>query len=207
MSLRAIWTSATVEYFPDATCRGGDEIAAYFGATMAVLHPQPLTQETWKTRQNEYIEIITRWANRARQLGVDEHAVIKTLVMQDQDAKPLIVLMHGDRQVSTKNLARQIGAKAVERRQHSGIETVNDVSPDAKKKVRYFTKQILDNLDQAQKDHPDQILRAIGYFKNPELLANMADADKTGRGGSVTLGDMIQEKLARRGRRDGGTED
>ena len=41
-----------------------------------------------------------------------------------------------------------------------------------------FTKKILDNLDQAQKDHPDQILRAIGYFKNPELLANMADADK-----------------------------
>ncbi|MCB0930357.1 MAG: MMPL family transporter, partial [Mycobacterium sp.] len=41
-----------------------------------------------------------------------------------------------------------------------------------------FSKKILDNLDQAQKDHPDEILRAIGYFKNPELLANMADADK-----------------------------
>ncbi|ACB34850.1 ybaK/ebsC protein [Leptothrix cholodnii SP-6] len=53
-------------------------------------------------------------AESARQLGVDEHAVVKTLVMQDQDAKPLIVLMHGDRQVSTKNLARQIGAKKVE---------------------------------------------------------------------------------------------
>ncbi len=53
-------------------------------------------------------------AESARQLGVDEHQVIKTLVMQDQDAKPLIVLMHGDRQVSTKNLARQIGAKKVE---------------------------------------------------------------------------------------------
>ena len=50
----------------------------------------------------------------SRQLGVDEHAVVKTLVMQDQDAKPLIVLMHGDRQVSLKNLARQIGAKKVE---------------------------------------------------------------------------------------------
>lgn len=53
-------------------------------------------------------------AESARQLGVDEHQVVKTLVMQDQDAKPLIVLMHGDRQVSTKNLARQIGAKKVE---------------------------------------------------------------------------------------------
>ena len=50
----------------------------------------------------------------ARQLGLDEHAVVKTLVMQDQDAKPLIVLMHGDCKVSTKNLARQIGAKSVE---------------------------------------------------------------------------------------------
>ena len=53
-------------------------------------------------------------AESARQLGLDEHMVVKTLVMQDQDAKPLIVLMHGDRKVSTKNLARQIGAKSVE---------------------------------------------------------------------------------------------
>jgi Cys-tRNA(Pro) deacylase len=53
-------------------------------------------------------------AESARQLGVDEHAVVKTLVMQDQDAKPLVVLMHGDRQVSLKNLARAIGAKKVE---------------------------------------------------------------------------------------------
>jgi Cys-tRNA(Pro) deacylase len=49
----------------------------------------------------------------ARELGVDEHAVIKTLVMQDDRKQPLIVLMHGDREVSTKNLARQIGAKSV----------------------------------------------------------------------------------------------
>jgi len=53
-------------------------------------------------------------AESARQLGVAEHSVVKTLVMQDQDAKPLIVLMHGDRQVSLKNLARQLGAKKVE---------------------------------------------------------------------------------------------
>ncbi len=53
-------------------------------------------------------------AESARQLGVDEHSVVKTLVMQDDKAQPLIVLMHGDRQVSTKNLAREIGAKAVE---------------------------------------------------------------------------------------------
>jgi Cys-tRNA(Pro) deacylase len=53
-------------------------------------------------------------AESARQLGVDEHAVVKTLVMQDERARPLVVLMHGDRQVSTKNLARQIGCKSVE---------------------------------------------------------------------------------------------
>jgi len=53
-------------------------------------------------------------AESARQLGLDEHQVVKTLVMQDQDARPLIVLMHGDCKVSTKNLARQIGAKSVE---------------------------------------------------------------------------------------------
>ena len=49
----------------------------------------------------------------ARELGVDEHAVVKTLVMEDDGKKPLIVLMHGDREVSTKELARQIGARAV----------------------------------------------------------------------------------------------
>ena len=50
----------------------------------------------------------------AEVLGFDPFMVVKTLVMQDQDAKPLLVLMHGNRKVSTKNLARQIGAKSVE---------------------------------------------------------------------------------------------
>jgi Cys-tRNA(Pro) deacylase len=53
-------------------------------------------------------------AESAQQLGVDEHAVIKTLVMQDERAQPLVVLMHGDKQVSTKNLARNLGLKSVE---------------------------------------------------------------------------------------------
>ena len=52
-------------------------------------------------------------AESSRQLGVDEHSVVKTLVVQDQDGKPLIILMHGDREVSLKNLARQITAKRV----------------------------------------------------------------------------------------------
>ena len=87
----------------------------------------------------------------ARQLGLDEHAVVKTLVMQDQDAKPLIVLMHGDCKVSTKNLARQIGAKSVEpckpdvANRHSGY-LVGGTSPFGTKKKMpvYLEKTILD---------------------------------------------------------------
>ena len=73
-------------------------------------------------------------AESAKQLGVDEHAVVKTLVMQDEKREPLIVLMHGDRQVSTKNLARAIGAKSVEpctpevAQRHSGYQ-VGGTSP------------------------------------------------------------------------------
>jgi Cys-tRNA(Pro) deacylase len=79
-------------------------------------------------------------AESARQLGVDEHAVVKTLVMQDERAQPLIVLMHGDRQVSTKNLARAIGAKAVEpcrpdvAQRHSGY-LVGGTSPFGTRKA------------------------------------------------------------------------
>jgi Cys-tRNA(Pro) deacylase len=53
-------------------------------------------------------------AESARQLGLPEHEVVKTLVMRDERGEPLVVLMHGDRQVSTKSLARQVGAKSVE---------------------------------------------------------------------------------------------
>ena len=76
----------------------------------------------------------------ARQLGVPEHEVVKTLVMQDERAQPLIVLMHGDKQVSTKNLARQIGAKSVEpckpevAQRHSGY-MVGGTSPFGTKKA------------------------------------------------------------------------
>jgi len=87
----------------------------------------------------------------ARQLGLDEHTVVKTLVMQDQDAKPLIVLMHGDCTVSTKNLARQIGAKSVEpckpevANRHSGYQ-VGGTSPFGTRKALpvYIEQSILD---------------------------------------------------------------
>lgn len=52
-------------------------------------------------------------AHSAKEMGVDEHAVIKTLIMETEARKPLVVLMHGDRQVSTKNLARHLGAKSI----------------------------------------------------------------------------------------------
>jgi Cys-tRNA(Pro) deacylase len=76
----------------------------------------------------------------ARELGVDEHCVVKTLVMQDEAAKPLIVLMHGDRKVSTKNLARQTGRKSIEpckpevANRHSGY-MVGGTSPFGTKKA------------------------------------------------------------------------
>ncbi len=70
----------------------------------------------------------------ARELGVDEHLVIKTLVMQDDQARPLLVLMHGDLQASTRELARQIGARQVvpcsprDAQRHTGYQ-VGGISP------------------------------------------------------------------------------
>jgi Cys-tRNA(Pro) deacylase len=82
---------------------------------------------------------------------VDEHAVIKTLVMQDDRKQPLIVLMHGDAEVSTKNLARQIGARSVEpcepdaAERHTGHQ-VGGTSPfgTRKKLPVYVERSILD---------------------------------------------------------------
>ena len=79
-------------------------------------------------------------AESAKQLGVDEHAVVKTLVMQDEKAQPLIVLMHGNCTVSTKNLAREMSVKSVESckpevaQRHSGY-LVGGTSPFGLKKA------------------------------------------------------------------------
>jgi Cys-tRNA(Pro) deacylase len=76
----------------------------------------------------------------ARELGVDEHAVIKTLVMEDDARRPLVVLMHGDREVSTKGLARVIGVKTVSNctpevaNRHSGYQ-VGGTSPFGTRRV------------------------------------------------------------------------
>ncbi|WP_091992990.1 Cys-tRNA(Pro) deacylase [Paraburkholderia lycopersici] len=93
-------------------------------------------------------------AESARQLGVDEHRVVKTLVMEDEHARPLIVLMHGDRKVSTKNLARQIGAKRVEpckpevANRHSGY-LVGGTSPfGTKKTMPVYVESTILELDE-----------------------------------------------------------
>jgi len=76
----------------------------------------------------------------AESLGVPEHDVVKTLVMQDDQARPLIVLMHGDRKVSTKNLARQAGRKSIEpcrpevAQRHTGYQ-VGGTSPFGTRKA------------------------------------------------------------------------
>jgi Cys-tRNA(Pro) deacylase len=76
----------------------------------------------------------------ARELNVAEHAVVKTLVMEDEARKPLLVLMHGDRKVSTKELARQLGCKKVgpctpeDAHRHSGY-LVGGCSPFGTKKA------------------------------------------------------------------------
>jgi Cys-tRNA(Pro) deacylase len=79
-------------------------------------------------------------AESSRQLGVPEHQVVKTLVMQDERAQPLIVLMHGDQKVSLKELARQIPCKKVEpckpdvAQRHSGY-LVGGTSPFGTRKA------------------------------------------------------------------------
>ncbi len=90
-------------------------------------------------------------AHSAQCLGVDEHAVIKTLVMEDETATPLVVLMHGDRQVSTKALARHLGRKSIQpcapevADRHSGYQ-VGGTSPLGTRRAMpvYIERSILD---------------------------------------------------------------
>jgi Cys-tRNA(Pro) deacylase len=118
----------------------------------------------------------------ARELNVAEHAVVKTLVFEDENAKPLIVLMHGDCKVSTKELARQIGCKKVEpckpevANRHTGF-LVGGTSPFGTKKPMpvYMEKSILDlpliYINGGRRGylvgvHPHDILRVL----NPKTI-------------------------------------
>jgi Cys-tRNA(Pro) deacylase len=87
----------------------------------------------------------------ARELGVGEHSVVKTLVMESEDKQPMVVLMHGDKQVSTKELARVIGVKSIQpcnpetANRHTGY-MVGGTSPFGMRKQMpvYMEKTILD---------------------------------------------------------------
>ena len=88
----------------------------------------------------------------ARALGVPEHHIVKTLVMEDEARKPLIVLMHGDRKVSTKNLARQAGRKSIEpcnpetAQRHTGYQ-VGGTSPfGTRKRVPVYAERSIVEL-------------------------------------------------------------
>jgi Cys-tRNA(Pro) deacylase len=113
----------------------------------------------------------------ARELNVDEHAVVKTLVMEDENGKPLIVLMHGNCKVSTKELARQSGHKKIEpckpevANRHTGF-LVGGTSPFGTKKQLpvFIEKSILDlplvYINGGRRGflvgvHPHDVLRAL----------------------------------------------
>ncbi len=104
-----------------------------------------------------YTEHLYRYEERggtrvsARELGLAEHAVVKTLVMEDDSGEPLVVLMHGDREVSTKALARRLGRRSVRicapevANRHSGYQ-VGGTSPLGTRKAMpvYVERTILD---------------------------------------------------------------
>lgn len=90
----------------------------------------------------------------AQALGFDEHAVVKTLIMQDENAKPLVILMHGNKEVSTKNLARQTGRKSIapcvpdQAQRNSGYQ-VGGTSPfGTRKKMPVYVESSILSLPQ-----------------------------------------------------------
>lgn len=119
------------------------------GATPAVhflrKHGVPFTEHEYRYEERGGTRV------SSRELGVDEHAVIKTLVMEDEDKQPLIMLMHGDREVSTKQLAREIGKKRIQpcgadvAERHTGYQ-VGGTSPFGTRKPLpvYMERSILD---------------------------------------------------------------
>jgi Cys-tRNA(Pro) deacylase len=86
---------------------------------MATDHPVTMAIRVLRQHKVEFTAHLYAWeahggtAASALHLGADEHCVVKTLIFEDQNKQPLCVLMHGDREVSAKNLARQLGVKSV----------------------------------------------------------------------------------------------
>jgi Cys-tRNA(Pro) deacylase len=108
-------------------------------------HHVPFTEHAYRYEERGGTKV------SSRELGVDEHAVIKTLVMEDDDREPLLVLMHGDREVSTKQLARQAGKKTIVpcepevAQRHTGY-LVGGTSPFGTRKALpvYLERSVLD---------------------------------------------------------------
>jgi Cys-tRNA(Pro) deacylase len=110
-------------------------------------HQIPFTEHTYEYVEHGGTEV------SAQSLGVPEHQVVKTLVMQDEEGQPLIVLMHGDRKVSTKNLARQAGRKRIEpckpevAQRHTGYQ-VGGTSPfGTRKSLPIFAERSILELE------------------------------------------------------------
>jgi len=110
-------------------------------------HKVPFTEHSYRYQERGGTAV------SSRELGVDEHVVIKTLVMEDEGRQPLIVLMHGDRDVSTKNLARQSGKKTIVpcdpevAQRHSGY-LVGGTSPfGTRKKMPVYMERTIADLE------------------------------------------------------------
>ncbi len=114
----------------------------------------------------------------ARELGVDEHTVVKTLIMEDDERSPIIVLMHGDRQVSTKSLARQIGARSVQpcapevADKHSGYQVGGTSAFGTKRAMPVYVERTILDLPRVHLNggrrgflialDPQEIVRVLG---------------------------------------------
>ncbi len=116
----------------------------------------------------------------ARELQVDEHQVIKTLVMEDEGRNPLIVLMHGDRKVSTKALARALGVKRVQpcdpevAHRHTGY-VVGGTSPlGTEKKMKVYMEETILALPQI---HINAGRKGLLARLPPGDLAKLTDAE------------------------------
>lgn len=123
-------------------------------------HESATPATEWLKKHNvSFVEMVYNYvehggtAESARQLGVDHHHVVKTLIMEDEHAKPLIILMHGDCEVSTKNLARQIGRKSIapckpEQAQRNSGYQVGGTSPfGTRKQMPVFVEESIVPLD------------------------------------------------------------
>ncbi len=115
----------------------------------------------------------------AKQLGVDEHHVVKTLIFEDEQGKPHIVLMHGDCEVSTKNLARQINTKKIQAAaatnapKHSGYQ-IGGTSPfGTRKKMPVWVEKTILDLD---KIYINGGRRGYILSMNPQVIVELLEA-------------------------------